>query len=176
MQGQAGTESKDHHHRHHHQYKLNNHSYLFIAVFSLFLLSSKTRVAAFVLLFTYAIYYFWALNFHGLHRYMAIGSLELATGLFLLHAVKDTSIAETFLISVFINVAGGFFYWYYYPPVYYDNMCIIIMFIQILILGWRVLKDGKLIARYCHLYPVLSGAVSNINKRYSLLLRKKSKS
>lgn len=149
---------------------------LVVTLISLFLLSSNTRVTAFVLLFFYAIYYFWALQYDGLYRYMAIGSLEILAALYLLHIIKDTSIAETFFISVFINVAGGFLYWYYYPPVYYDNMCITIMIIQILIMGWRVLKDGKLITRYCDLYPIFRAVVSNINKRHSLMFRKKSKS
>lgn len=149
---------------------------LFIALFALFLLSSKTRATAFILLFSYLIYYFWATQYDGLSRYMAFGTLELFAGLFILHKLKDTSIAETFFISVFVNVTGGLLYWYYYSPVYYDNICILIMIIQILIMSWRVFKDGRLITRYCNLYPIFSAFISNINQRHSLLFRKKGKS
>lgn len=140
----------------------------------MFLLPSKTRLTSSILLFCYLMLYVFILHLHGLHRYMAIGTLELFAGLLLLKC-KDVSIAETFFVSVFVNVTGGFLYWYYYEPVYYDNMCIGIMTIQILIMAWRVFKGGKLISRYCNLHPVFSSIVSCINKRHSLLFRKKSK-
>ena len=147
-----------------------------IAVFSLFLLSSKTRATASVLLFVYVAYYFWALQFHGLQRYTAIATLEVSAGLYLLRIDKDNSIAETYFIAVFINVVGGILYWNYYPPKYYDNMCITLMIIQIIILTWRVFKDGRIINRCSLLYPLFGAFVSNINQRYSFLQARKNKS
>ena len=162
---------------------MNYHNYIIIAAFSLFLLSSKTRATASVLLFVYAPYYFWALTFDGLPRYMAVATLELIAGLYLLHVSKhilfkheDTSIAETYFIAVFINVLGGVLYWNYYPPKYYDNMCITLMIIQIIILTWRIFKDGKLIGRCSYVYPLFGTFVSHINKRHSFLQNKKKAS
>tara|TARA_R100000951_G_scaffold116001_1_gene126078 strand:- start:334 stop:843 length:510 start_codon:yes stop_codon:yes gene_type:complete len=162
---------------------VNFHNYIIIAIFSLFLLSSKTRATALVLLFVYAPYYFWALSFDGLPRYAAIATLELFAGLYLLHISKyvlfkheDASIAETYFIAVFINVLGGVLYWNYYPHKYYDNMCITLMVVQILILSWRIFKDGKLIGRCSYLYPVFGAFVGHINKRHSFLQKGKNKS
>jgi len=162
---------------------LNFHSYIIIAIFSLFLFSSKTRATASVLLFVYLIYYTVALQFNGLARYMAVGTLEALAGLYLLHASKhvlfkheDTSIAETYFLSVFVNVLGGILYWNYYPKEYYDNMCITLMVIQIIILSWRVFKDAKFIGRCSLLYPLFGILVGCINKRYSFLQAKKKKS
>ena len=136
-----------------------------------------------VLLFVYAPYYFWALSFDGLPRYAAIATLELFAGLYLLHISKyvlfkheDASIAETYFIAVFINVLGGVLYWNYYPHKYYDNMCITLMVVQILILSWRIFKDGKLIGRCSYLYPVFGAFVGHINKRHSFLQKGKNKS
>lgn len=154
-----------------------------IAIFSLFLLSSKTRATALVLLFAYAVLYFGALQFHGLKRYTAIATLELLAGLYLLHSKKlpilkhqDTAIAITYFIAVFINVLGGIMYWYYYEPKYYDNMCITLMIIQIVIMSWRAFKDGRLINRCFDLYPAFGAFASNINKRYSFMRKKEIKS
>ena len=158
-------------------------NYIIIAIFSLFLLSSKTRSTALVLLFVYVPYYFVALQFHGLEKHAAIATLELFAGLYLLHSKKlpilkhqDTAIAITYFLAVFINVLGGILYWNYYEPKYYDNMCITLMIIQIVIMSWRVFKDGKLINRCSDLYPSFGAFTSNINKRYSVLRKEKAKS
>jgi len=173
---------------------MNFHNYVVIAIFSLFLLSSKTRATASVLLFAYATYYFCALSLKGtgLQKYMTFATIEALAGCYLIyghHATlhlnriinifgyhQDDSIAETYFLSVIINVIGGILYWHYYPPKYYDNMCISIMIMQITILLWRVFKDGKLIGRCSNLYPTFGAFVSNINKRYSFLQKKKIKS
>jgi hypothetical protein len=154
-----------------------------IAVLSLFLLSSKTRATALVLLFSYAALYFGALQFDGLQRYAAIATLELFAGVYLLHSKKlpilkhqDTAIAITYFIAVFINVIGGVLYWNYYEPKYYDNMCITLMIIQIVIMSWRAFKDGRLINRCFDIYPAFGAFASNIHKRYSFMRKKKIKS
>jgi hypothetical protein len=114
---------------------------------------------------------------------MAIGTIELLSGSYLLWVSKyflfkhqDVSIAETYFILVFINVIGGILYWTYYPAYYYDNMSLTMMIIQIIILAWRVFKDGKLVGRCCLLFPIFGSAVANINKRHSFLQAKKIKS
>ncbi len=167
---------------------MNFDNYVIIVIFSLFLLSSKTRATALVLLISYFVYYNFALEYHGLHRYMAIGTIELLAGCYLFYGRiltgmtrilpchQDVSIAETYFVLVIVNVMGGIMYWYYFPKEYYGNMCLTIMITQILILSWRIFKDGKLVGRCCDLYPVLSPFVSNINERYSLLQKKKVKS
>lgn len=171
---------------------MNFHSYIIIAIFSLFLFSSKTRATASVLLFAYVIYYFCAVNLKGtgLLKYMVFGTLEVFAGVWLLHGHKlmlhrwfpflpyhqDNSIAETYFISVFVNVLGGILYWNYYPPKYYDNMCITLMIIQIIILTWRVFKDGRIINRCSLLHPLFGAFVSNINQRYSFLQTREDKS
>ena len=162
---------------------MNFVNYIIIAIFTLFLLSSKTRATALVLLFVYFIYYNYALQFHGLNRYMAIGTLEVVTGCYLFIFSKrlffkhqDISIAETCFILVFVNVFGGFLYQYYYPPNYYDNMCITIMSIQITILLWRVIKDGILISRCSLLHPLFCSIINNINQRHSFMQSRKKES
>tara|TARA_R110000744_G_scaffold279551_3_gene391760 strand:+ start:2377 stop:2862 length:486 start_codon:yes stop_codon:yes gene_type:complete len=161
---------------------MNANNYIFIAIFSLFLLSSKTRATALVLLFAYAALYFGALQFHGLQRYTAIATVELFAGLYLLHSKRlpalkhqDTAIAITYFVAVFINVLGGILYWNYYPKEYYGNMCITLMIIQIVIMSWRVIKNGKL-ARCCYLRPQFGAFASNIHKRYYLMRKKETKS
>lgn len=168
---------------------MNTSNYIIIAIFSLFLFSSKTRATASVLLFAYVVYYNYALNFDGLARYSTIATIDVLAGAWLLHGHKlmlhrwllflpyhqDNSIAETYFISVFVNVLGGTLYWNYYPHRYYDNMCITLMIIQITILSWRVFKDGKLIGRCSDLYPLFGAFVSHINQRYSFLLARKNK-
>lgn len=160
---------------------MNFHNYIFIGLFSLFLFSSKTRATAFVLLFAYFVYYNFALKFHGLNRFMVVGTIEVVFGLYLVYASKyvffkhqDISIAETYFLSVFVNVAGGCLYWDYYPAYYYDNMCITIMVLQILILTWRILKGGRVINRCSSIHPIFGFVISGINKRYSLLQSKKA--
>ncbi len=166
--------------------------YVFIAIFSLFLLSSKTRASASVLLFAYVPYYFCAMNIDGLQRYMAIGTIEILAGCYLIygHHVtlhlnriinifgyhQDNSIAETYFILVFINVLGGVFYWFYLPKEYYGNMCLTIMIIQITILSWRITKNGSFIRRCSSVYPIFGAIVGSINKRYSFLQGRKIKS
>lgn len=156
--------------------------FIVIIALSLFLLSSKTRATALVLLFAYVVLYFGALQFHGLQRYTAIATLELFAGLYLLHSKRlpalkhqDTAIAITYFVAVFINVLGGILYWNYYEPKYYDNMCIILMIIQIVIMSWRVIKNGKLARCYC-LRPQFSAFVGNIYKRNYLMRKKETKS
>lgn len=134
------------------------------------------------MLSVYFIYYNVVLSFDGLLRFAASATLELLAAYYLVFVSKkitykheDISIAETYLMSVFVNVFGGILYWNYYPHKYYDNMCITIMVIQITILSWRVFKDGKLIGRCCVLFPLFGSAVSSINKNYSFLQTKKIK-
>lgn len=162
---------------------MNFHNYIFIAIFSLFLLSSKTRATALVLLFVYVVYRFGALQFHALQKYTAIATLELFAGLYLLHSKRlpalrhqDTAIAITYFVAVFVNVLGGVLYWNYYEPKYYDNMCITLMAIQIIIMSWRAFKDGRLINRCFDLYPAFGAFASNIHKRYSFMRKKEIKS
>ena len=162
---------------------MNAINYVFIALFLLFMLSSKTRSTASVLLSFYFIYYEFALQFHGLERYAAIATLESLAGCYLLYGSKytpfkhkDNSIAETYFILVFVNVFGGFLYQYYYPPIYYDNMCITMMSIQIIILSWRIIKDGWIVNRCSLLHPLFGVVIDGINKRHSFLCNRKKKS
>jgi peptidoglycan/LPS O-acetylase OafA/YrhL len=162
---------------------MNTVNYVFIVIFSLFMLSSKTRATASVLLSFYFIYYEFALQFHGLERYAAIGTIEALAGCYLIYGSKhmlfnhkDNSIAETYFILVFINVAGGALYENYYPPVYYDNMCITLMGIQIIILSWRAIRDGWIVNRCSLLHPLLGTIIDGINQRHSLLQGRKKKS
>lgn len=182
-----------HRHRHRQQiHKMILIDYIIIAIFSLFLLSSKTRATASVLLFAYVPYYFVAMQLDGLQRYMVIGTIEIIAGCYLIYGHhitlhlnrivnvfgyhQDDSIAETYFILVFFNVIGGVLYWYYFPKEYYGIMTLSIMIMQITILLWRVFKDGKLIGRCSNLYPTFGAFVSNINERYSFLQKKKIKS
>ena len=153
-------------------------NYVFIGLFALFLSSSKTRLTAFVLLFAYLVYFTVCLQFHGLDRYAAIGTLELIAGYSLLKIkpIQDLLIAKTFFAAVFVNVIGGCLYQGYYPPVYYDNMCITIMVIQIIILTYRIFKSGKLINRCDFLYPIFGTIISYINKRILIVQSKATKS
>jgi hypothetical protein len=167
---------------------VNFDNYVIIAIFSLFLLSSKTRATALVLLAAYFLYYNFALDYHGLNRYMAIGTIEILAGCYLFYGHmltanldkvfchQDVSIAETYFLLVVINVLGGILYWYYFSKEYYGIMTLTIMIIQIIILSWRVLKDGKLVGRYSYIYPLFGAFVSNINQRHSFLQSKKKKS
>ena len=154
------------------------HNYIFIGIFFLFLFSSKTRLTAFVLLFVYFVYFAICLQFHGLDRYAAIGTLELIAGYSLLKIkpIQDLLIAKTYFIAVFVNVIGGCLYQGYYPPIYYDNMCISIMVIQTIILAHRILKSGKLINRCNFLCPIFGPIISYINKRILIVQSKTTKS
>ena len=158
-------------------------NYVIIVIFSLFLLSSKTRATASVLLFVYVVYYNVVFYFHGLQRYAVMGTIEVLAGLYLLHASKytlfkheDNSIAETYFISACIKVLGGVFYWLYISKEYYAKLALTLMIIQIIILTWRVFKDGRIINRCSLLHPLFGAFVSNINQRYSFLQARKNKS
>lgn len=144
---------------------------------ALFLLSSRTRATAFVLLFCYLVYYGVAMQFHGLPRYSAIGTIELLAGLYLISSKRgNVAIAETLFILVFINVIGGVMYWNYQPPTYYDNMCLTMSIIQILILVWRLVVDGRYSNRSSFLCPLLCFITSNVSKRYNFMRAKKAQS
>ena len=153
---------------------MNFHNYIFIGLFTLFLLSSKTRSTAFVLLFVYLAYFTVCLQLHGLDRYAAISTLELIAGYSLLKIkpIQDLLIAKTFFTAVFANVIGGCLYQGYYPPIYYDIMCITIMVIQIIILTYRIFKRGKLINRCDFLCPIFGSIISYINKRVPVVQSK----
>lgn len=151
--------------------------FIVIIALLLFLLSSKTRATALVLLFAFITLYFFALEFDGLPRYSAIGTIELLAGLYLISSKRgNVAIAETLFILVFINVIGGVMYWNYQPPTYYDNMCLTMSIIQILILAWRLVVNGKYSNRSSFLCPLLCFITSNVSKRYHFMRAKKAQS
>tara|TARA_R110000744_G_scaffold52964_1_gene113277 strand:+ start:1256 stop:1741 length:486 start_codon:yes stop_codon:yes gene_type:complete len=153
-----------------------------ILVFLLFLIPSKTRVTALVLLLFLIPYYVIIITTNSIFTYALIATSDVIAGVFLnsysknsIFNIQDTSIAETYFIAVIVTIFGGILYESYQPKVYYDNMCLTIIIIQIIILTWRVFKDGKLVGRCSLLFPILGSAIANIDKRHSFLQAKKIK-
>ena len=116
--------------------------YVFIVIFAMFAINTKTRVSACVLVVGYMFYWMFAFDFIGIHRYGYIALINTASGSYLLLVKKDYPIAILFYLAVFVGFLGGILYANYYPAYYYDNMCITIMTLQALTLLYRVILNG----------------------------------
>lgn len=154
-----------------------------VIIFSLFILSHKTRATSLVLLFAYVLHYGFALDYHGLARYLAIATVDVLAGCYLIYFSKriffkhqDIFIAATYFLLIPINVAGGFLYWGYYPKEHYDNMCKLIIILQIMILSWRVLKGGRIADKLSSLLSLCGITSVSVNKWSLILQSKKAKS
>lgn len=141
-----------------------------MAIFAIFIINTKTRASALVLVIGYLVYWFVALELSGLHRYGFIALINVVSGLYLTYKKKDYPIAILFYIAVIIGFFGGVLYVNYYPKYYYDNMCITIMTLQALALIYRVILNGlgnnKLHSVYGYIY-------NDGNKRGSQVLKDK---
>jgi len=119
---------------------------LFIALFSLFLFHSRTRVSALVLLFAYAIYFIYIKGLIGFDMYFFKACIDLAIFSVLMITYHDRNknlerVALCALSLVCINSIGFTMYWYYMQPTIYNILCTMMMLAQIYFLT-RTLDNG----------------------------------
>lgn len=146
---------------------MNTHNYVFIAIFLLFTLSSRTRVSALVLLFSYLMYAYFLLvvDVQGLNYYSITATIDFCAGLFFALYLKDKVMSYLMFMAVPIGIIGGLLFWRFHLPIIYANMCITVMILQVIILLWRANKRGILNIGGCIVLFVHGAFASNSKTR-----------
>lgn len=114
--------------------------FYFIGAFIALLLPKQSRFAAFVILVFNAIYFNYIISLDWTKYYLYSATLNTILGVILFKRYKLVATLSFLLIP--INFIGYMLCLNYYDPYIYDNMCLIIILLQIIILTSRDLLDG----------------------------------
>jgi len=113
---------------------------VFIVAFVVLLIPERSRLAAIVILVFNLIYFQFILPLDWEVYYHFSATLNTLLGVILYYRYKSVAILSFLLIP--INVIGYLLCKNYYDPFIYDNMCFVVIALQIILLTVRGLTDG----------------------------------
>jgi len=112
----------------------------FIGAFIALLIPSQSRPAALTILFFNAIYFSFIIDLAWDDYYLYSATLNTILGVTLYKRYRVVAILSFSLIIV--NYIGYLLAFNYYDPTIYDNICLIIILLQIIMLTIRGLLNG----------------------------------
>lgn len=140
--------------------------YQYLIIGSLVALSfhQKTSKIAIILLLSLIPYHLFISPLQGEYYYHASAVRELI--IFLLLFKLSRSVAIMSLLLIFVNFIGLILYENYHDPDFYNNLCMILILIQVLLLFKRMLPNGFFIttARHVMVFFFNSGGSGAHNK------------
>ena len=116
------------------------YQFVFIGAFIALLFPKQSRVAAVVTLAFNAIYFTFIIDLDWTQYYLYSATLNTMLGVILFRWYRVVATLSFLLIPV--NIIGYLLCKYYYEPTIYDNMCLIIILLQIITLTLRGLLNG----------------------------------
>ena len=120
---------------------MNFTQYIFIGALLLLFFNQKTRLASSVILASYAVYIPFVLELDGDQYYYHLSALiDLLIGLAVYKKFKIVGLLSFLLIPV--HSLGLALYDGYYEPALYDNMCVLIIILQLIALLYKATPDG----------------------------------
>ena len=120
--------------------KVNTYQLVFIGAFIALLLPKETRFAAVAILAFNAVYFSFIIDKEWTSYYHWSATINTLLGIILYFKYRAVAILSFLLIP--INIIGYLLCKNYYDPFIYDNMCFIVILLQILLLTVRGLTDG----------------------------------
>lgn len=133
--------------------------WILFAVIYVLIFNRASELGAIVLFTAYSFYALFVIDLDAVYYYSVTALINLCSGLALHANNKYTAICSYFLVV--INLLGFWLWYQYLPPALYDNICLAILFIQVITIIPKGLLNG--LRDYCK-HTLANITIFNRNK------------